>query len=196
MIKMIIWDFDGVIVDSMKIREEAFRFSLNSYSEKIANDLATYHVKNGGLSRYVKFDYILDKYNVIKESKEQLLDIYAGYIRETLFDRQIINPQVLGVLNYMQAQSVIQFIASGSDHKELNNLCRFLNIDTYFRGIFGSPTKKEEIVENILNLSEYPIEKAILIGDSINDEDAALKNGIKYLKYTIKGGFSNESFYS
>ena len=75
------------------------------------------------------------------------------------------------------------FIVSGSDETELNRLCRELEIAHYFKLIKGSPTPKKELVGTILNDQEINSRDCILIGDSINDFDAAKQNLIDFYGY-------------
>ena len=57
MIKNIIFDFDGVILDSVNIKTEAFYKLFEQYGSKIANQVVDYHIINGGMSRFKKFEY-------------------------------------------------------------------------------------------------------------------------------------------
>ena len=50
MINTIIWDFDGVIVNSEKIRVNGFRYALRSFSEEQVEKFIKYHIANGELS--------------------------------------------------------------------------------------------------------------------------------------------------
>ncbi len=60
MIKNILWDFDGVILDSMPIREYGFRKIFENYDISLVDKLINYHKRNGGLSRYVKIKYFYE----------------------------------------------------------------------------------------------------------------------------------------
>ena len=54
MIKTILWDFDGVILDSMKIKGNGF---IELFKDCNVNDvkiLEQYHYNNGGVSRFEK----------------------------------------------------------------------------------------------------------------------------------------------
>ena len=61
MIKNILFDFDGVILDSMPIREYGFRKIFENYDVALVEKLLVYHNQNGGLSRYVKIRYFFEK---------------------------------------------------------------------------------------------------------------------------------------
>ena len=58
-IKNLIFDFDGVIIDSVKIKDLAFKKLVNKYNPTIQIKFYNFHRKNLGLSRDVKFDYLL-----------------------------------------------------------------------------------------------------------------------------------------
>ena len=51
MIKNIIWDFDGVILDSMPVRDYGFRKIFENFDKLLVDKLLEYHTKNGGLSK-------------------------------------------------------------------------------------------------------------------------------------------------
>jgi phosphoglycolate phosphatase-like HAD superfamily hydrolase len=74
-------------------------------------------------------------------------------------------------------------IVSGSDEMELKFLCQELGLFNYFKSIHGSPTPKNELVKNLLTNTNYIKEKSILIGDAINDYEAAINNGISFWGY-------------
>jgi phosphoglycolate phosphatase-like HAD superfamily hydrolase len=74
-------------------------------------------------------------------------------------------------------------IVSGSDQKELRELCVKLGINGYFKSIHGSPTPKETLVRNIIAKYNYDAAICVLIGDSINDYEAAMDNNLRFICY-------------
>ena len=57
MIKGIIFDFDGVIAESVHIKSSAFSDLYKSYGEDIVKRVVKHHEANGGMSRYKKIRY-------------------------------------------------------------------------------------------------------------------------------------------
>lgn len=185
MIKNILWDFDGVILDSMEIRDSGFEIIFNNFEISKVNLLLDYHRLNGGLSRYVKIRYFYE--TILKESitDEKVLE-YASKFTEVM-KKELLNPNKL-------IQDTVDFIkknhtnfdfhiVSGSDEKELRFLCTELNLSDYFISINGSPTTKNQLVKDLLEKYCYLAEQTILIGDSINDYEAAKKNNIRFYGY-------------
>ena len=74
-------------------------------------------------------------------------------------------------------------IVSGSDGNELRYICEHLGLSKYFISIHGSPTPKKELVKQVLITNNYNKEEVVLIGDSINDNEAAEVNKINFWGY-------------
>jgi len=68
LIKNIIFDFDGVICESVDIKTGAFYEMYLPYGEMIAQKVKEHHIQNGGMSRYDKFEYLEKNHHKIKES--------------------------------------------------------------------------------------------------------------------------------
>ncbi len=183
--KVILWDFDGVILDSMDVREKGFRQVLSQYSEDQVEELLEYHNKNGGLSRYVKFRYFQEEIlgeEVDEEKVKEMSDEFSEIMRKELTQQERLIPEVL---NFIKAEhtNYEMHIVSGSDGDELKFLASQLGISQYFKTIQGSPMPKISLVEDILEEYKYNKEEVCLIGDSINDYDAAHANGIEFFGY-------------
>lgn len=185
MIKNILWDFDGVILDSMPIRDYGFAKIFEEFDKELVVKLLEYHSLNGGLSRYVKIRYfynILLKEDVSDEKVQELADKFSIIMKAELINKKYLIKETVEFIkeNYKKYNF---HIVSGSDEKELNYLCKELDLTQYFKTIEGSPTPKNDLVKNILEIYSYNPKEAILIGDSINDYEAANVNGIKFYGY-------------
>jgi len=187
MIKNILFDFDGVILDSMPIREYGFREIFKNYDALLVEELLEYHNKNGGLSRYVKIRYFYEKLlhkDISDNEVNKIADEFSSIMKQQLTDKKYLIKETTGFIknNYKKYNF---HIVSGSDEKELVFLCQSLGIDKYFITINGSPTIKNDLVKYLLKRYEYNNKETILIGDSINDYDAAIVNDIVFY------GFNN-----
>jgi len=56
MIKAIIFDFDGVIVESVQVKTDAFAEIYNPFGKEIVQKVVKHHKANGGISRFEKFE--------------------------------------------------------------------------------------------------------------------------------------------
>ena len=185
MIKNILFDFDGVILDSMPVREYGFRKIFEEFSNDLVEQLLEYHNKNGGLSRYVKIRYfyeVLLNKDISDDEVNEFADKFSIIMKKGLIDKKYLIKETVKFLddNY---KNYNLHIVSGSDEKELRFLCRELDVDKYFISIYGSPIHKNDLVKNIFNKYNYKKYKTILIGDSINDYEASKVNGIDFYGY-------------
>ena len=68
--KSIIFDCDGVILNSNEIKTASFKKILVQFNRNAVNEFLNYHKNNGGVSRYIKIEYfltsILPKYSIIR----------------------------------------------------------------------------------------------------------------------------------
>jgi phosphoglycolate phosphatase-like HAD superfamily hydrolase len=184
----IFWDFDGVILNSDKVRTEGFKYIFKSYPKKEVDMLVNYHTINGGLSRYEKIEYfsqnILDE-KLSEIEKKRYAQLYGSYCRDRLCSKSLLIQSSINFIkeNYKEYNF---HLVSASDENELIYLCSNLEIKKYFKSISGSPINKIENIKKLLKLNNYSDSKCCLIGDSINDRFAATKNSISFF------GFNNE----
>lgn len=183
--KTILWDFDGVILDSMPVRELGFRTVLKNYPTDQVEELLKFHRANGGWSRFVKLRFFFEKIRREEVSADLIQDLskeFTEIMKSKLNSKDLLITDSLDYIksNHLNFQ---MHIVSGSEHQELNFLCKELGIDSYFLSIHGSPTSKVELVYNSIRRNSYDQNEVILIGDSRNDWEAASANGIHFAGY-------------
>lgn len=181
----ILWDFDGVLMDSMPVRNKGFELVLEDFPEEQVQKLLTFHLKNGGLSRYVKFRHFFEEIRNEKVSEDEIniwASKFSDVMKSKLLDKKLlINDSLSFVKDNYHLYNM--HIVSGSDQTELRFLCKKLDIDIFFKSIHGSPTPKKELVANLLMHYGYCTDTTVLIGDSINDFEAAEANKIDFMGY-------------
>lgn len=185
MIKNIIFDFDGVILDSVPTKTEAYRKLFKEYPSNKVEKLVEYHMQNGGISRYIKVKYFFEEILSQSITENEILkhaNRYSELTKEELTNSKYMIDDAVNFVkqNY---HNYNMHIASGADENDLKYICEKLELTPYFLSINGSPTKKNEIVKNILLLNNYNQDETILIGDSINDYEAAKNSGIEFYGY-------------
>jgi HAD superfamily hydrolase (TIGR01549 family) len=183
--KNIIFDFDGVILDSVPVKTEAFRKLFEEFSDDRVEKLIEYHLLNGGKSRYIKIKYFFEEILFQNVSEDEILK-YANRYSE-LTKEELTNPKYIikDAIDFIKEnyQKYNMHIASGADENDLNYICDKLDLTKYFLTINGSPIVKAEIVKNILILNNYNKNETILIGDSVNDYEVSIKNNIAFYGY-------------
>ncbi len=179
--KTLIFDCDGVVLNSNKVKTQAFYNSALSYGEQAARSLVDYHVKNGGISRYKKFELFLNEL-VSQEAEgpnlEELLTLYAQEVRQGLLNCEIA--QGLKELR-QQTNHTKWLIVSGGDQNELRDIFTQRGLAELFDGgIFGSPDTKDQILSRELANGNIK-QPAVFLGDSKYDYQAAATVGMNFI---------------
>lgn len=184
----LVFDCDGVVLNSNKVKTKAFYKAALPYGEAAAQAMVDYHVANGGVSRYKKFAYFLEQIapGYAEQRKqlpnlEELLQAYAGYVREGLLSCEIA-PGLEALRK--QTSSARWLIVSGGDQAELRDVFAQRDIAKWFDGgIFGSPDTKDDILSRELASGniQHP---ALFLGDSKYDYQAAKAVGLDFVFLT------------
>lgn len=184
----LVFDCDGVVLDSNKVKTEAFYQATLPYGEAAAQAMVDYHVANGGVSRYRKFAHFLEQIapNIVPSyadkqqgpSLESLLDAYASHVREGLLSCEVAP----GLETLRQHTSDARWmIVSGGDQDELRDAFAQRDIAEWFDGgIFGSPDTKDEILARELDSGNIQ-QPALFLGDSKYDHQAASAAGLDFV---------------
>lgn len=182
MMKAIVFDFDGVILESASIKTEAFAEVVSGYPKPQAEAFVAYHREHMGISRHVKFRYFIEeilKQPYTEEAQQRLADRFT----EIVFTRVMECPFVPGAKEFLERnyRKYDLYVASGTPEEELEKIVKGRNLDVYFKKIYGTPMKKEEIVELICEKGGYHKEEMCFVGDAITDKKAAQHTGLKFI---------------
>ena len=181
MVKAVIFDFDGVLVESVGVKTEAFRKLFLDYPEQV-DEILAYHMAQGGLSRYKKFEYIYQ--NILKKplTEEKALALGDQFTRFS-HEGVVAAPFVPGAREFLEKYHRQQslFVASGTPHEEMLRVVKDMQLEKYFRGVYGSPASKGEIVRTILKEYAFSSEEILFVGDSLNDYQGAKENDVPFI---------------
>ncbi|MCO4322065.1 HAD family hydrolase [Aliidiomarina quisquiliarum] len=166
--KHYLFDCDGVILDANRVKTDAFRACAKAYGSSAAEDLVAYHLSTGGVSRYQKFRWLLDKYSPCSDKADYqvLLDCYAQRVYE-----QLLLCDIAPGLSDFRAQTAQSSwtIISGGDQNELRDVFEQRSLSSLFDGgIYGSPIDKMEHLERLI-IAGMQADEALFIGDSMYD---------------------------
>lgn len=193
--KHLIFDFDGVLVESNEIRFDGFKLLFSGYPMHQVNKLMQFAMANGGLSRYTKIRYFFEEIRNEPISEEKIKTMSHEY--SNLVKQRIIESKpVEGSIEFLsQYHNVLDFaIISGSDQEELVEICRVRGIHHYFTEILGAPLSKEENFDKLFLKTKWKKEDTLFVGDTTNDLDAARSCGVVFIG--INSGLVNWGLFS
>ena len=181
--RAIIFDFDGVVVESGEIKTQAFANLYREYGEAVMGEVAKYHVLNGGMSRYQKFRYfqetLLERPPLTAEEERQLDQRFSELVVEAV----IASAPVPGAAELIQREAgrIPLFVASGTPETELNTIVVRRGLGSYFTAVRGSPTPKQKLIADILTTHRLLPEHVLMIGDALIDYQSAMVNNIAFI---------------
>ena len=180
--KTIVFDCDGVVLDSNLVKTEAYFRTAKSLgaTDAQAQALVDYHVRLGGISRYHKFDWYLREVlhqPATQEAIQTLLDEFARELEVVLMECVVAD----GLPELRAASTANWMILSGGDQQEIRTLFAKRDLAKYFDGgLFGSPDNKDTVLarEKENGNLQFP---ALFIGDSKYDFEAATRAGLDFV---------------
>jgi len=186
----ILFDFDGVILDTMGIKTEAFRLMFAPYGLKVVKKVIEYHLKNGGISRQKKFKYFYENYLMDELSDEQLNEL-CNIFSTLVLDKVLSAPWIPGAKEFLDAnyQDNTFFLISGIPQEELDFIVDKRGLRKYFKAVLGSPKSKVENIRDVIKKNYYQPSKTIYIADTLGDMRDSQEAGIDFLGLTTTPKF-------
>lgn len=179
--KIVFWDFDGVIKDSISVKTKAFVDLFESHGPEVVRRVRVHHEQNGGMSRFEKIPIYLGFAGVDPSvSRVRDLSEQFGYlVRQGVLS----SPWVPGVEKYIRSKNNTEMyvIVSATPQKELDDILKNLNLQQFFTSVYGSPIQKVEAVRSVLQVSGIEPKDCLMIGDALVDLEASRSNDVPFL---------------
>jgi phosphoglycolate phosphatase-like HAD superfamily hydrolase len=169
MIRAILLDFDGVILESVSVKTEAFRELFSIFPEYV-DEIVQFHLDNGGMSRFEKFHYIYT-HILQKDLPEKEFESLSRQFSVLVEDAVNRAPFVEGAPEFLETmhKKCRLYIVSATPQEELVRIVKNRGIFHYFTGVFGAPAKKTDHIRAIMTQANICSGDMIFIGDAVND---------------------------
>lgn len=188
MIRAIIFDWDGVLLESAEIKTRAFARLFGEICPDRVSQVVVHHLANMGLSRYVKFRQIYEEIIGIPltPDEEQALGRRFSELIETELLGAPLVPGVQEFLGYAQRRGTYAlFVASGSPEEELRSIAQAKGVYRFFLEWHGSPKTKPSIIRDILTRYKLSPTEVVFVGDAVSDRLAAEETGVTFIARVI-----------
>ncbi|MGQ9371097.1 HAD family hydrolase [Azospirillum sp. ST 5-10] len=178
----VVFDFDGVIVDSTRLKLDAFATLYRPHGAAVVAAVTAYQRHHGGLSRFLKFKHFEEELLGRPLSGERMSELSARY-NALVEDAVGAAPAVPGAEEALRALSgtLPLFVASGTPEEELRRIVERRGLAGYFTDVRGAPRVKEDLVGDIVAGHGLDAARTLMVGDAITDHDAAAAHGLPFL---------------
>jgi len=180
--KIVFWDFDGVIKESVEVKTNAFRDLFRAFGEEVMQKVTTHHVNNGGMSRFKKIPVYLSYAGI--QPTENIINEFCNQFA-MLVENAVVNADwvegVQQVLLNSKKENQHFVLVTATPQDEIERILTRLNITNLFSTIFGAPMTKSAAINVCLKLYSVKANESIMIGDSLADFEAAQETGADFL---------------
>jgi len=180
--EIIIFDFDGVLVESNKIKYDSF---FDIWNFHISKNSVQKSLFLGGDRREV-INRIYEGEDILINSKyspDFFLEAYSKLVHKKIL-KIGVSPDVM---NFLMNSDKTLFINSATPEKELIKLSNDLEIAKYFSGIFGGPKSKKDNFNIIFETNNIKAKHIAFFGDMKSDKDIADEMDIEFYKILSRG---------
>jgi beta-phosphoglucomutase-like phosphatase (HAD superfamily) len=181
-IKIAIFDFDGVICDSVSVKTNAFLELYNDFDQNKLEIVKRYHLDNGGISRYEKIKYF-EKFFFNRTISEEKLKSMANHFSNLVVQKVVESKFLPGVINFIKTckkNNILTFVCTGTPQNEILDITKKQGISNLFDGIYGSPLTKQVIIKKIIKKYNILNSECVFFGDAMTDYNAANDTGILF----------------
>ena len=184
-------DFDGVIVESVGIKDRAFRELYKSYPDNL-DEIMAYHLANNATIRFEKFKHISQ--NILKtpytpDEEERLSSLFSD-----LVFREIVScPFVRGAIGFLDYyfDRLPLYLISMSPEDELQRILHERGLAHYFVDVYAAGWKKKDAIRTILEQEKVNSAHSVFIGDSYEDFQAAKSAQVHFIGRNSGKSFMN-----
>lgn len=189
------FDFDGVILDSTRIKSEAFRILFKEYSEQVIDEIVAYHQLHGGVSRVDKIEYAYE--TIIKRPLSKIkLEVLTRRYSDLVLEKVIAAPWILGAKDFFDSwpEEIPVFVISGTPQQELLTVVERRKMKKYFHEVLGSPIKKVPHIEMLVDKYQLNPHDCLFVGDAMTDYNAAKVTGLGFIGIISETSFPEGTF--
>jgi len=179
--KIVFWDFDGVIKDSVQVKSAGYEKLFLPFGDEVVIRVKHHHAAHGGISRFEKIPLFLNWAGQTADPAQvqEYCERFSKIVQKAVID----SPWVPGVYEYLNSNCANQcfILVTGTPQKEIEQILQTLKITRFFREVHGAPKRKVDIINDVLKRLRFSTEQALFIGDSETDLKAAEKNNVSFL---------------
>ena len=191
MIKCVVFDFDGTLVDSNEIKREAF-FEIARHwdsSGKIVEEVferwpaANRYEKTRKIAEELICRKLLPEDSFLEEWATRLAEDYTARC-EAAIAQCAEMPGATAALEELSEKGLYLFVNSATPAIPLRRLTELRNWDHFFQAVYGAESTKTENLQSIATQSGADRTEIIHVGDQLDDQGGAEEFGCRFIAMT------------
>lgn len=177
-----VFDFDGVIADSVEVKTEAFANLFEKYDLEIQQNVIEHHRNHGGMPRAEKIHHYYSTF-LCKPIDDVELSVLCDKFSILVVDKVVASPEIQGVKNFLDFWygTLPLFINSATPDSEIILIVTRRGLRKYFVEILGSGKSKSENLAYIIDKHQIEATKCLFFGDAPSDYDAATNCDVDFI---------------
>lgn len=184
-VELVVFDLDGVLIDSKELHYEAFNEALRSISSEFEITPREHATKYDGLSTMKKLEMLRQEKGLKPESFEQIWklkqEITVSMLGEIKIDKALVE-----FMQYLDGKNLNLAVASNSVRNTIDIVLRNLGIDKHFSLILSnedvtSPKPHPEIYWRIMTHFCVLAQNTVIFEDSYVGRLAAQRSGARLI---------------
>ncbi len=179
---LLIFDFDGVLADSVDVKTEAFAELYRPHGPEVEMLVIRHHQMHGGMSRFDKFAYYEAEF-LGRPASQERVDVLSRKFSDLVVDKVVRAASIPGAERFIERAAVKIHCAinSATPEQEIRMIVGQRGWEHYFCAIYGSPTTKRDNLQKLLSELEVSVEEALFFGDARSDWQAAKSLGMDFI---------------
>ena len=184
---VLVLDFDGVVVESVELKDRAFGELFRDTHPDRVDDIVRFQAQIAGRSRYERFPLIYEYLGLpFPDGESERLD---RRLSELLFEAVATCPFVPGARELIERRSreLPVYVASATPEEEVRRLIEARGLAPFVRAAYGAPARKADNLLRIAREERSDPGRMLFVGDSATDERAASEAGVPFVGRVAPG---------
>lgn len=180
-LKAVLFDMDGVIVDTEPLHRKAYFKTFNQLGIEVSEELYTSFT---GASTKRVCDTLIDRFN-LSETFEEIAKIKRAHFKDYFYNDEEFDliPGVKALIQHYYENGITLILASSATMTTIDMVFEKFELEKYFSGKISGADLKEskphpEIFLKAAEMANEPIENCMVIEDSTNGILAANRANI------------------